>query len=185
MKRMSHMTNHFLMLTAVMLMNGCGSLTSKSTSSFKVRMQGTYSTPVGAAGTTAPQSETFLFKGLVLTKADGTVASLYSSDPATYKIIDRPQLLYANYDMSDYDAVSFTKASIIFDQTVVVTTKQGTEINLSLDTGTLDLIQNFTIDKASTQTLTIKASWGKTITVPDSGAETAIAPTFAMTYASD
>lgn len=185
MKRMSQITKSLLMLAAVTLINGCGSLTNKSTSAFKVRMQGTYVTPVGATGSTAPQSETFLFKGVELTKADGTVASLYSADAATYKIIDRPQLLYANYDMSDYDAATFTKASIIFDNTVVVTTKQGTEINLSLDSGTLDLVQNFTIDKASTQTLTIKASWGKTITVPDSGTETAIAPTFAMTYSSD
>ena len=182
---MSQIANPFLMLTFVMLTNGCGSLTSKSTSAFKVRMQGTYVTPVGAGGSTAPQSETFLFKGVELTKTDGTVASLYTSDPATYKIIDRPQLLYANYDMSQYDAQTFTKASVLFDKTVVVTTKQETEINLSLDTGTLDLIQNFTIDKASTQTLTIKASWGKTITVPDSGSETAIAPTFVMTYSSD
>lgn len=179
------MTNSFLMLTLVMLMNSCGSLTSKSTSSFKVRMLGNYGTPIGASGTNAPQSETFLLKGIELTRTDGTVATLYTAEPATYKIIDRPQMLYANYDMSDYDAVTFTKASVIFDPTVVITTKQGTEINLSLDSGTLDLSQNFTIDKASTQTLTIKASWGKTITVPESGAETATAPTFAMTYASD
>lgn len=186
MKRMSHITRLCNTVATIVLLNSCGSLTSTTTSSFKIRMQGIYGTPVGATGTTAPQSETFLFKNVNLTKTDGTAVSLYSSDPATYKIIDRPQLLYANYDMSEYDGEAFSKATVVFDNTVVVTTKTGNEINLALDSGTLELVQSFTIDKQQSQTLTIKASWGKTITVPeDSGTETAVAPTFTMTYSSD
>lgn len=174
-----------LLSLSTVLTTGCGSLTTTAKTAFKVRMQGIYSTPVGAAGDSAPQSETFLLNGVTLTAADGTVSTLYTEDPATYKIIDRPQLLYANYDMADYDGITFSKASVIFDTSVVVTTKKSAEINIALDSGTLDLVQSFTIDKSTTQTLTIKASWGKTVTSPEGGTETAVAPTFAMTFTSD
>lgn len=174
-----------LLALAAILATSCGSITTTAKTAFKVRMQGTYSTPVGAAGDSAPQSETFLLKGVVLTSADGTETALYKEDPATFKIIDRPQLLYANYDMSEYDGTAFSKASVIFDSAVVVTTKLSNNLNIALDSGTLDLVQNFTIDKSTTQTLSIKASWGKTVTEPEEGTESAVAPTFAMTFTSD
>lgn len=163
----------------------CGSITTTSPSIFKLRMLATYTQPLGAAGTEAPQSQTFLFKSLSLTQSDGTEVALYASDPITYKVIDRPQLIYSNQDMSAYDGLTFSRATVEFDPSLVITTKKGSNLNLAMDTGTLELEEAFVISKSQSQTLTIKTSWGKTVSRADDGTESATAPTFSMVYTND
>lgn len=164
------------------VITGCGSIGVTSTSAFKLRMQAIYAQPVDASGSASPQSQTYLFKSLKLTKEDATEVELFSGPSVTYKVIDRPQMLYSNEDMTEYDGTVFTKAVVEFDPAVVITTKTGNALNLTLDTGTLELVENFTITKSKSQTLTIKTSWGKTITEDDAGNESASAPTFSMVY---
>ena len=171
--------------TLAALSMGCGSVTTTSKSAFKLRMVALYSQPPGATGTDSPQSQTFLFKALTLTNSAGTKTSLYTDTAKTFKIIDRPQVLYTNEDMSAYDGSAFSQATVEFDPAVIVNTRKGTALNLAISSGTLDLVETFTISKSQNQTLTIKASWGKTITEAADGTETASAPTFSMVYSHD
>ncbi len=162
--------------------SSCGQLTTTVVSSFKLRMLGVYTVPPGATGTEAPRSHTYSFKSLKLYKTDGTEVALYEDTAKVFKVIDRPQLLFANYDMSDYDSVAFSKASVEFDTTVVVATKNDQESTITLDTAVLDLNEAFTISKSQSQTLTVKVAWGRTITEVDGGTDTASTPTFDMVY---
>lgn len=179
------MTKILLSACLGMITAGCGSLTTTATSAFKLRMLAIYSPPAGADGSEAPQSETFLFKSLTLTKDDGTPVELFKGEATAYKVVDRPQLIYTNQDMSAYDGMTFSKATVEFDNAIVVTTKAGNPINLAMDTGTLELQETFSISKSKNQTLTIKTSWGKTVTTSDDGTESVSAPTFTMLYSNE
>lgn len=173
-----------ILLCSVCL-SGCGAITTTSVSSFKLRIVGVYSVPVGASGTDAPRSHTYLFKSLALKQSDGTAVSLYADTAKTFKVIDRPQMMFANYDMSAYDGLAFSQATVELDPSVVVATKTDQEAIVTLGSGSLVLDEAFKISKAQSQTLTIKVSWGKTVTEVDGGTDTVSLPTFAMIYAND
>jgi hypothetical protein len=165
-----------------LLMVSCGQISTSQTSSFKLRMLGVYKEPAGASGTQAPRSQTYLFKSLKITKSDGTVVDLYTDEAKTFKVVDRAQLLYANYDMSAYDGLTFSNASVEVDPSIVVSTKTNQETTLTLNSGTLALTENFTISKSQSQVMTIKVSWAKTVTEVEDGTDTVTAPTFDIVY---
>jgi hypothetical protein len=170
---------------AFLFLSGCGAVSVTTASAFKLRMQGTYTVPAGAEGNNSPQSQTFLFKSLVLTKTDGTEVALYTDTAKAFRIIDRPQILYSNEDMSSYDADTFTRAVVEFDPTVVIKTRNGKDLNMALSSGTLELVENFLISKSKNQTLTIKVAWGNTITEGTDGTDSASSPTFSMLYSNE
>ena len=167
------------------MVSSCGAVTTSTPSAFKLRMVGVYEVPAGATGTEAPRSHTISFKSLKLTAADGSIVSLYAETPKVFKIIDRPQLLYANYDMTTYEGTSFSKAAVEFDPSIVVSTKSAQDSTITLDSGALELNETFSITKAKNQTLTIKIYWGRTITEVDGGTDIAQAPIFNMVYSND
>ena len=172
----------FLTLSTVALfLAGCG-VTTTSASSFKVRMHGIYSPPVGAEGNSTPRSQTYLLKSINLTKADGTPVELFSGTGSSLKIIDRGQLIHADSDTSDYDGTSFSSALVTFDPVVLVTSKGGNTTSVELSSGDLQLDEAFTITKNKERVLTIKVAWGDTITTADDGSETLIPPTFSLKY---
>ncbi len=164
-----------------MVLTSCG-VTTTSKSSLKVRMHGIYSPPTGAVGDSTPRSQTYLFKGITITKSDGTAVPLYTGDPQSLKIIDRGQIVYENNDMSTYDGAAFSSVLVQFDPTVVVTSKGGKDSLISLSSGDLQLDEAFEVVKEKERVLTIKIAWGDTITVNDDGTETVTAPTFTMKY---
>ena len=176
------MGKYFLSVMALgSLISGCG-LSTTSTSSFKVRMHGIYTPPNGAAGETSPQSQTYLFNAITLTKSDGTPVALYDGDQKTLKIIDRGQLVYSNTDMSTYDGDDFTSILVQFDPTIVVTSKAGTSTTLALSSGDMQLDEAFSIDKQKERVLTIKIAWGDTITANADGTETVTPPSFSLKF---
>lgn len=177
-------SNFFRCATLVMFAifsSGCG-VTTTSSSSFKVRMHGIYSPPVGAEGDATPRSQTYLLKAVTLTQTDGTSVPLYTEDPKTLKIIDRGQLIFSDTDTSDYDGISFSSAKVDFDPTVVVTSKNGNDSTITLSSGELQLNEGFEIEKNKERVLTIKIAWGDTITVGDDGSETISPPSFSLQY---
>ena len=184
---MSRCRNMLLVVLWCLMTASCGaSLSTTAKSSFKLRMQGVYTTATGATGDNSPQSETYQFTGITLTLADGTGdIELYDGDPTSFKIIDRPQLLYANYDMSAYDAISFSQAKVKFSTKVDVVTRTSVTKSISLTSGDLLLTDPFTISKAQAQNLTIKISWGKTVTTADDGTESIHEPSFTLKFASE
>jgi hypothetical protein len=175
------MVRHFTIYAISLLLSACGVSTS-STSSFKVRMHGIYSPPIGASGDSAPKSQTYLFNAVKLTKSDGSEVSLYDGDPKTLKIIDRGQLVFSKTDMTDYDGDSFTSVLVQFDPTIVVTSKSGTSTTIALSSGDLQIDETFSIEKQKEKVLTIKIAWGDTITVNSDGSETVSPPSFSLKY---
>ena len=161
---------------------GCGSTTGKSTSSFKVRMLGTYIQPVGATGTSAPRSYTLTLNGVTLTDSDATSVEMYTGDPKELSIIDRGQIVYSKPDMTVYNTKIMTTATVKFDTDVLVTSKAGVESRIVLGDGNQILVENFTVTKSKEQVLTIKVAWGDTITIADDGTEAVSPPTFSLLY---
>lgn len=159
----------------------CGATTTGS-SSFKVRMHGIHSPPPGAEGSSAPQSQIYLFKGVTLTAADSTQISLYDGDPASVKIIDRGQIVFEKTDMSDYDGTAISSVNIQFDPTVLITSKDNKDSSLELSSGDMTLNEAFTVTKNKEQVVTIKVAWGDTIAVDNDGNEVVSAPAFTVTY---
>ena len=170
-----------VLLLSVLTTSSCG-VSTTSSSSFKVRMHGIHSPPPGADGTSAPQSQVYLFKGVTLTKTDATEISLYDGDPETVKIIDRGQIIFEKLDMSVYDGTDIASVKIQFDPTVIVTSKDDNSSTLDLSSGDLQLDEAFTVTKNKEQVITIKAAWGDTITSNDDGTETISPPAFTITY---
>jgi hypothetical protein len=176
----------FIYLTvSIKLFASCGSLTTEETSSFTLRMVGTYSVPPGATGDDAPQSQTFSFTSLLIHKSDGTSVELFNDTAQKFKIIDRPQMIYKNTDMSAYDGTVFTRATVIFSPDVNVVTKAGNQFTLTLDPTSFDLGELFTITQGKAQVLTLKANWGQTVTENDDGSESISIPGFTMIYTED
>jgi hypothetical protein len=145
-------------------------------------MHGIHSPPPGAEGSTAPQSQVYLFKGVTLTAADSTLISLYDGDPTSVKIIDRGQIVFEKTDMSDYDGTAISSVNIQFDPTVLITSKDNKESSLELSSGDMTLNEAFTVTKNKEQVVTIKVAWGDTIAIDDAGNEVISAPAFTVTY---
>jgi len=147
-------------------------------------MVGSLEAPLGATGERSPLSQTYLFKGVSLIPADGSEAkAIYTGDPISRRIVNRPQIIYTTPDASDYEAIVYSAVTVQFDETVVVATAETSDNVIALDTGDITLNQQFTIDKGKAVTLTVRATWGKTVTVDaDSGAETISSPAFALRF---
>ena len=165
----------------------CGISTSKtSTSSFKIRMQGDYTVATSATGDNAPQSQTFELQGIKLTPSDGTTAvTLDTGSPTKFKIIDRPQIIYSNTDMSSHDSTVFSKATVTFNTNVTVTTRTASTKAITLTSADLVLSTAFTITKAKAEILTIKVDWGDTVTTGTDGTETVQVPSFTLSFGDD
>lgn len=173
----------FVLGVLLTILTGCGATTTSS-SSFKVRMHGVYSPPVGADGNSTPRSQTYLLKGVTLNKSDGTTLPLYSGDGDALKIIDRGQLIFTEDDTSDHDGTVISSVLLQFDPIVLVTSKNGKESSVELSSGDMQLDEPFTITKNKERVLTIKIAWGDTITINDDGTETIAPPTFTLKYES-
>jgi hypothetical protein len=145
-------------------------------------MHGIHSPPPGAEGSTAPQSQVYLFKGVTLTDADNNQIALYDGDPASVKIIDRGQIVFEKTDMSDYDGSTISSVNIQFDPTVLITSKDKNESSLELSSGDMTLNESFRVSKNKEQVVTIKVAWGDTIAVDNDGNEVVSAPAFTVTY---
>lgn len=171
-----------IMAVASTWFTACGSTSSKSTSSFKVRMLGTYIQPDGATGTSTPRSYTVTFNGVTLTDSDGTPVDMYVGDPKELAIIDRGQIVYSNLNMTAYNTKIMTTAVVTFDPNVLVTSKEGVESKIVLPDGNQTLIENFTVTKSKEQVLTIKVAWGDTITSAEDGTDTVSLPTISLAY---
>jgi hypothetical protein len=145
-------------------------------------MHGIYAPPLGAEGDSTPRSQTYLLKGVLLTKADNTEVDLLAGETKTVKIIDRGQVIFHETDMSDHDGSAFTSAKIEFDPTVVVTSKNGVDSTLTLSSGDLQLDESFSIEENKERVLTIKIAWGDTISMNDDGTQTISPPSFSLEY---
>ena len=175
------MKTFFGIIILPLVIASCGATTTSS-SSFKVRMHGIHSPPPGAEGSTAPQSQVYLFKGVTLTDADNNQIALYDGDPASVKIIDRGQIVFEKTDMSDYDGSTISSVNIQFDPTVLITSKDKNESSLELSSGDMTLNESFRVSKNKEQVVTIKVAWGDTIAVDNDGNEVVSAPAFTVTY---
>jgi hypothetical protein len=173
---------NIIMAVASGWFTACGSLSAKSTSSFKVRMLGTYIQPEGATGTSTPRSYTVTFKGVTLTDSDGTAVKMYTGDATELTIIDRGQIVYSKLNMTDYNTKIMTTAVVEFDPNILVTSKEGVESKIVLADGNQTLIENFTVTKSKEQVLTIKMAWGDTITPGEDGVDTVSLPTISLLY---
>jgi hypothetical protein len=159
----------------------CGASTT-STSSFKVRMHGIHSPPPGAEGTSAPQSQIYLFKGVTLLTEDGTALPLYDGDPTSVKIIDRGQIVFEKNDMSEYDGTEISSVNVEFDPTILITSKDNDTTSFEMSSGNLTLNEGFKVKKNKEQVVTIKVAWGDTLDVDDDGNQVISAPSLTVIY---
>jgi hypothetical protein len=178
-------TAKILMVISFLGVAGCG-INSSTTSSLTIRMHGSLEAPLGASGSTSPESQTFLFTGVTLNPADGsTPVELYEGDPLTYRVITRPQMIFNDNDISDYDKLSFASITVNFDPTVVVATADKADNLLELESGAITLYEAFTLTAGKAMTLTVRALWGKTVSIDETtGEEVISAPSFTMTIGS-
>ncbi len=175
----------FFILSSVALASttsGCGtSLTSET--KLRVRILGSLTQPTGATGTKSPMAQVYLFNNVSLQPADGSAAiDMYSGDPGELRIVSRPQEVWSTTDLTDYEDVSFSSATVKFDPLVVVIDQDGEEHNITLDTGDLVMNEPFTLTSGTEKVITVRASWGKTITPSDDTTpETTVsAPSFTL-----
>lgn len=162
--------------------SGCGASLSSDTK-FKVRILGSLSQPTGASGSTSPQAQVFLFNNVALQPEDGSApVELYTGDPLELRVIARPQEVWSTTDLADHIDKSFTSATVKFDPTVIVVDQEGEEHTLTLDSGDLVMSEPFTITEGDETIVTIRASWGKTITPPTESVTTTTvsAPSFTL-----
>ena len=148
-------------------------------------MFGSLEAPVGAEGAASPVSQTYLFKGLTLTKSDGSGdVELFEEDPFTVRIVNRPQQIFKYTDLGDYvkDAVTFSRATVRFDTAVVVATKETDEAILALDSGDFSIEEALIPEASKEYTLNIKVSWGKTVTTLEDGTEQFTSPGVVVSF---
>jgi len=128
-------------------------------------------------------AQIYLFNNVSLQPADGSAAvDMYSGDPEELRIVSRPQEVWSTTDLTDYEDVSFSSATVKFDPLVVVVDQEGEEHNIMLDTGDLVMSEPFTLSAGTEKVITVRASWGKTITPSDDTTpETTVsAPSFTL-----
>jgi len=168
--------------TLALLMSGCGS-TLTSETKLRVRILGSLTQPTGATGTKSPMAQVYLFNNVSLQPADGSAAvDMYSGDPEELRIVSRPQEVWSTTDLTDYEDVSFSSATVKFDPLVVVIDQAGEEHSITLDTGDLVMSEPFSLTAGTEKVITVRASWGKTITPSDDTTpETTVsAPSFTL-----
>ncbi len=172
----------FCSSTLALLMSGCGS-TLTSETKLRVRILGSLTQPTGATGTKSPMAQVYLFNNISLQPADGSAAvDMYSGDPEELRIVSRPQEVWSTTDLTDYEDVSFSSATVKFDPLVVVIDQAGEEHSITLDTGDLVMSEPFSLTAGTEKVITVRASWGKTITPSDDTTpETTVsAPSFTL-----
>ncbi|NBQ54551.1 MAG: hypothetical protein EBU49_13375 [Proteobacteria bacterium] len=172
----------FCSSTLALLMSGCGS-TLTSETKLRVRILGSLTQPTGATGTKSPMAQVYLFNNVSLQPADGSAAvDMYSGDPEELRIVSRPQEVWSTTDLTDYEDVSFSSATVKFDPLVVVIDQAGEEHSITLDTGDLVMSEPFSLTAGTEKVITVRASWGKTITPSDDTTpETTVsAPSFTL-----
>jgi hypothetical protein len=161
----------------------CGAGLSKETQ-LRVRMVGSQSQPIGATGTKSPVAQVYLFNNISLAPADGSAAiELYSGEALEKRIVARPQELWSTTDLTAYESVSFSSATVRLDPAVLVINDNNEQSTITLDSGDLVMNEGFSIEKGKETVITIRANWGKTITPEDSetGSEATItAPAFTL-----
>ncbi len=164
------------------LTSGCASSLTSETK-LRVRILGSLTQPTGATGTKSPMAQVYLFNNISLQPADESAAvDMYSGDPEELRIVSRPQEVWSTTDLTDYEDVAFSSATIKFDPLVVVLDQEGEEHSITLDSGDLVLNEPFTLTAGDETVITVRASWGKTITpADDTTPETTVsAPTFTL-----
>lgn len=145
-------------------------------------MHGIHSPPPGAEGTSAPQSQIYLFKGVTLLTEDGTALPLYDGDPTSVKIIDRGQIVFEKNDMSEYDGTEISSVNVEFDPTILITSKDNDTTSFEMSSGNLTLNEGFKVKKNKEQVVTIKVAWGDTLDVDDDGNQVISAPSLTVIY---
>jgi len=175
----------FLPLAAVLLAfwtTGCGSTLSTETK-LRIRIVGSLTKPTGATGTESPQAQVFLFDNISLKPDDGSASiDLYTGDPMEMRVVSRPQEVWSTTDLSDHVGKGFSSATIKFDPVVVVIDQGGSSHDLTLDSGDLVMSDPFEIIEGKETVITIRSSWGKTITPAsdDVPGTTVSAPSFTL-----
>lgn len=182
-KRLKSMS--FLLFSAsavALLTSGCGS-TLTSETKLRVRILGSLTQPTGATGTKSPMAQVYLFNNVSLQPADGSAAvDMYSGDPEELRIVSRPQEVWSTTNLTDYEDVSFSSATVKFDPLVIVIDQDREEHSITLDTGDLVMSEPFSLAAGTEKVITVRASWGKTITPSDDTTpETTVsAPSFTL-----
>ena len=180
MKSMSFLL--FLASGLALLTSGCGSALTSETK-LRVRILGSLTQPTGATGTKSPMAQVYLFNNVSLQPADESAAvDMYSGDPEELRIVSRPQEVWSTTDLTDYEDVSFSSATVKFDPLLIVIDQDGEEHSITLDTGDLVMSEPFSLTAGTEKVITVRASWGKTITPSDDTTpETTVsAPSFTL-----
>ena len=172
----------FAVWVPIFLTASCSSSLSSDTK-IRVRILGSLAQPTGATGTKSPMAQIYLFYNLSLQPSDGSAAvDLYDADPLELRVISRPQEVWSTTDLTDYEGVEFNSATISFDPAVLVVDQDSEEHTITLDSGELAMSEAFTVTAGHETVITIKASWGKTVTpIDDTTPETTVsAPAFSL-----
>ena len=173
----------FLLAPCIGFLSTSCSTSLTTDTKLRIRILGSLTQPTGATGTQSPMAQVYLFNNISLHPADGTDAiDMYTGDPLELRIVSRPQEVWSTTDLSAHEGVAFSAATVKFDPTVVVVDQGGDNHDITLDTGDLAMSQPFTLTAGEETVITVRASWGRTITpVTDTNLETTVsAPSFTL-----
>ncbi len=161
---------------------GCGTTLTTDTK-LRIRIMGSLTQPTGATGSESPQAQVFLFNNVTLHPDDGSAGvDLYTGDPLELRVVSRPQEVWSTTELTDHVGKGFSSVTVKFDPLVVVVDQSGDSHDLTLDSGDLVMSEPFEIIDGKETVVTIRSSWGKTITpATEEVAETTVSsPSFTL-----
>ena len=155
-----HLTiTRFLISSALALaLSSCGAFTDET--QVEIEMYGVTRAPTTATGDRDPQFQSYEVQSITLNSAEGDVLIL--SEPQTFKIVDRPQIILS-YKADAFVGRSFTGITVVYSAAVVGGDNDEPALGFTLSSPTLAIAATFEIEESKSKTFSIKASWANTI----------------------
>jgi len=157
------MVKRVLTYLSLFLITSCGnglSLTTKQ--EIEVVIYGVNTAPESATGTQSPQFYELQFVNLVLITSDAEPVTFTPTTTETYKVINRPQIVYAE-SVSDYEGTEFSSAAATFTETVTVGGKYSTDYSLTLTNPVFDVAKSFSVETGKGLKMTVLVNWKNTV----------------------
>jgi len=165
------MIRQLLTYLVLILATSCGNgLSLTNEQEIEVVIYGVNTAPDSATGNQSPQFYELQFVNLILNQTSGDPVTLTPSSTETYKVINRPQIVYSE-SISDYESVEFSSAAATFTDAVVVGGKYRSDYTLTLTDPVFEVTEAFSVEKGKGLKMTILINWNNTV-VRDETAET-------------
>ena len=128
-----------------------------------IAMVGVFEQPEDAVGNSDPKFVNVILEDVRFTREDGTIVDLFEGDPASFRIINRTQIIH-EVNMADYVNETLSGLTVEFDPVIGAQHKSGSTLSSSLMFPSVSPRQALKVEKAVQKRLTIRLLWKNTIT---------------------